>query len=229
VGLVTDLVNAREDKYVRGLMEAIEETDEAVQPRLWELVREFGLIDARRTHTLVGARLEAIEKLKELLNTGAREVPTIHNIIRADPWLIDPRWALLDDEVDIESMNIDFAPERDEQGNRLDFLFVLKPRAPAPLDEVIVVEIKRSRRPDGTVRRASIDEVNKFNGYVAYVDEYYRRSTDHPRISGLMIAEDYNSNAEPIRRQLEQIQNPRLSLKRGSESSEIRKIFIVGG
>ena len=47
------------------------------------------------------------------------------------------------DELDIGTLGVDYEPEVGETGLRLDFLFALVPHAPAPLDEVIVVEIKR--------------------------------------------------------------------------------------
>ena len=143
VDLMQSVVDARSDAAVRQLIEEIEASDEAVQPRMWGLVRQFGLIDARRTYTIIQARLKTISKLKAALAAGAREVPDLHIIVRNDPWLLDPRWHLLDDEVDMTKLGINFQPATDEAGHRLDFMFALMPKYPAPLDEIIVVEIKR--------------------------------------------------------------------------------------
>jgi hypothetical protein len=224
-----DIVNAKDDRYVRGLIEQIEATDESMQPQLWKLVHEFGLIDARRTHTLIEARLETISKLKETLEQGAREVPTIHNIIREDPWLVDPRWSLLDDEVDLATLNIEYKPEVDrETGKQLDFLFVLKPSAPAATDEVVIVEIKRATNSRGDIRKASLDEVNNFHAYVVGVREYYNRNTSPPSVRGLMICEAYTAQADPVRRNLEQIRDPRLEFKTWSRVVEDTEKLHLG-
>lgn len=69
---------------------------------MWKLVHQFGLIDARRLYSIIRARLETISRLKEALESGAKEVPDIHNVIARDTWLLDPRWDLLDHEVKVE-------------------------------------------------------------------------------------------------------------------------------
>lgn len=211
---VRDIVNSKEDKYVRGLLEAIEGTDESMQPQIWALVHEFGLIDARRTLSLVEARLATIAKLRQTLSHGGKEVPTIHNIIRDDPWLIDPRWSLLDEEVDISSFGIDFRPETDaETGLQLDYLFVLRPSDPATVDEVVVVEIKRASTKSGQMRKADLDEVNKFHSYVLSVRDAYGANTNPPSIRGLMICDGYTAQADRTKKSLEQVRDLRLEFK----------------
>jgi hypothetical protein len=204
--LMGQVLNAREDRIVRALMEEIADEDDPFQERMWKLVHDFGLLDARRNLTIIEARLKTIEKLKEAVLRGAKEVPDIHDIIRSDAWLLDPRWHPYDDEVD-------YQPEEDEKGQVVDFLFVLRPGKPAPIDEVIVVEIKRGRNADGSIRRASEDEVNKFHGYVGQVKVHYSKSTKLPIVRGLMIAEYYSERANIIRHDLEQILDPRMEFK----------------
>ena len=211
VDLMRSVVDARSDTAVRRLIEEIEASDEAVQPRMWELVRQFGLIDARRTYTIIQARLSSIAKLRAALVAGAREVPELHEIVKRDPWLLDPRWHLLDDEVDMTKLGVRFVPEEDEQGHRLDFMFALMPKRPAPVDEIIVVEVKRGTDARGNARHATEDEVNKFHSYVLDVREH--ESANHPpaTVRGLMIAQGYTHHAERVKQSLEQ--NPALSLR----------------
>jgi Histidine kinase-, DNA gyrase B-, and HSP90-like ATPase len=229
VSVVRDIVNAREDRYVRQLLEEIEVTDESMQPKIWELVHEFGLIDARRTLSLVEARLGAIAKLREALDHGAKEVPEIHRIIKEDPWLVDPRWSLLDDEVDLSSLGIDFEPGADDEtGATLDFLFVLRPRSPAALDQVVVLEIKRATDSQGRVRKASLPEVNKFHAYVSAVASHYERSTERPVVRGMMICEGYTAQADTIRRGLEQIQSPKMEFKTWGRAIEDTENLHLG-
>lgn len=211
--VMRDVVNSRSDVVVRQMMEAIEDEEDFVQERIWKLVQEFGLIDARRTMTLIESRLDTITRLRGAIEKGAREVPDLHNLVRDDAWLIDPRWHLYDDEVEIEKVIPDYEPEPDEEGLQIDFLFILQPKSPAPIDEVIVVEIKRGTNPDGQIHRANDREVNKFQDYVLAAKDYYDRDTHPPRVRGLMIAQDYTRKADRLRRSLEQIGAPMLEFK----------------
>ena len=120
--LMQEVLTARSDVVVRRMLETIEQEEGFVQTRIWGLVREFGLIDARRTKSLIEARLGTIKKLSNAIAQGASEVPELHGLVRDDPWLIDPRWDLYDDEVRIERFNIGYEPEQDEDGQQLDFL-----------------------------------------------------------------------------------------------------------
>lgn len=211
---VETVVNAQSDRAVRELVETIDQQeDEALQDQLWILVHEFGLIDARRILSLVEARLATIRKLKDAIQHGAREVPHIHKIITEDPWLLDPRWNIIADEVDISTLGVSYEPETSESGLRADFLFALVPHNPAPLDEVVVVEIKRGTNSDGSVRKATAEEVNKFHLYVLAVQEHYQRSTEHPAVRGLMIAQDYTQQANGLRQSLERVTDVRLAFR----------------
>jgi hypothetical protein len=210
---IETVVNAQSDRAVRELIESIELQDDAFQDEMWRLVYEFGLIDARRVLSVVEARLATIRKLKDAIHQGEREVPGIHKIIAEDPWLLDPRWNIVADEMDISSFGVDYEPELGEQGLRLDFLFALVPHAPAPLDEVIVVEIKRGTNADGTVRKATDAEVQKFHTYVLQVRDHYASNTVRPSVRGLFIAQDYTARANTVRRSLESTTDVRLAFR----------------
>ena len=118
------------------------------------------------------------------------------------------------DEVPLESLKEQKEPTMDEEtGQRLDFLFILKPKAPAPFDEVLIVEIKRGRKSNGRIHRVSEDEVNKFHSYVLGVHADYAQSSTSPLVSGLMIANDYNERAARTRRSLEQVREVKLEFQ----------------
>ena len=198
-----EVINSHKDKAVRELIERVSEESDDLQPRFWDLVREFSLIDARRTYTVVQARLKTIERLEDAVNSGAKEIPDIHDIIKDNPWLIDPRMILLADEVDLSKFNVEWQPEIEESGARLDFLFALQPNAKAGIDEVLVVEIKRSRLLNGKLYSANHDHLYKFHEYVVAVGDHYRRNTKMPRVIGLMIADSYTRRADRLRTSLE--------------------------
>lgn len=220
-GVIRQVVNASDEVQVRQMMEQIDEEEAPVQERLWALIHQFGLIDARKNLSIIEARLGAIRRLKGQVHSGATEVPELHNIVKDDPWLLDPRWSLLGDEVSLSDLDIEFEAEADEEtGRRLDFLFVLQPKPPAPIDEVVVIEIKRGFTKDGKERRASVDEVNAFHQYVLAVQEHYAVNTDHPNVRGLMIAQGYTGQADSVRKSLERVGNPKLEFKTWDRSLE---------
>jgi hypothetical protein len=214
LSVVRQVVNASDEVQVRELMEQIQNEAEPVQERLWGLIHQFGLIDARKNLSIIEARLSAIGRLKQEIDAGAKEVPDLHGIVKDDPWLLDPRWHLLGDEVPLEKLDVDFDPETEgETGRQLDYLFVLQPKHPAPVDEVVVVEIKRGYDAHGKTRKADGPEVNAFHQYVLAVQEHYDRSTERPIVRGLMIAQGYTKQGDSVRKSLEQIPRPRLEFR----------------
>ena len=96
----------------------------------------------------------------------------------------------------------------------MDFLFILQPKAPAPTDELLVVEIKRGFKSSGKAHIVSETEVNKFHSYVLAVrDHYSSGNTAVPSVSGLMIASRYSKRADRTRRSFEQIPDIRLEFR----------------
>ena len=211
---MVEVINGFKDKAVRELMERVRFEDAGFQTNFWGLVREFSLIDARKNYSIIQARLGTIDRLDIAIKAGANEVPEIHNVIKEFPWLLDPRWSLLGDEVPLDSIREQKEPTLDsETGERLDFLFILKPKAPAPFDELLVVEIKRGRNSNGRIHRVSEDEVNRFHSYVLGIHAAYSQNTLPPLVNGLMIANGYSDRASRIRRSLEQVREVKLEFQ----------------
>ena len=171
--------------------------------------RRFGLIDARRNQTIIQARLTAIAELRKFVRSGALEVPTIHEHIKRNPWLLDPRWYLLDDEVHLSEFGIDVS-DPDRPNERVDYLFALGPSSPYTHDELLVVEIKRGTDSNGRARAATDDEVSRFHGYVIQARESQDRSGNPLRVTGLMIAQRYTQKADARRRSLSTVEDVRL-------------------
>ena len=215
--LMIDIMDSYDDKSVREMIERISEEDDGIQERMWSLIAEFGLIDARRTATKIQARMQVIEKLEKLVVSGALEVPDIHVHLRDNPWLLDPRWDLYGDEVDLTKMlqkKYGLIPEG--QGHRVDYLFAIGPTKPTSADEVIVVEIKCAHNSDGSRRHVNPDELIKFGGYVENATTYYSQGNDPtevPTVRGLMIATGYTQTAEFQRRSLQEIPGAKYQFK----------------
>ena len=212
---MVEVVNGYKDRAVRELIERVQVEDEGFQSNFWGLVREFSLIDARKNLSIIQARLETIDRLDDAIKAGATEVPEIHGVVKQYPWLLDPRWSLLGDEVDPTTLSETYTPMKDEEtGDRIDFLFILQPSAPAATDELLVVEIKRGYKSNGQLHRASEAEVQKFYSYVLGVREHYASgNTAVPTVHGLMIANAYSDRANRTRQSLQQLPDVRLEFR----------------
>ena len=202
--LMMQTMDAYDDVAIREIIERISQEDESTQERMWGLVAEFGLIDARRAMTKIRARLEVIDKLAQMVKGGFLEVPDIHDHIVKNPWLLDPRWDLYDDEVDLtKALRDKFGLVPDAKGKFVDYLFTLSPSTPTFADQVIVVEIKRGTKPNGSPYHVTGDEVQRFATYVGYAEEHYGAAdspSSVPNVRGLMIASGYTQGAQIQRR-----------------------------
>lgn len=214
LAILQAVVDAKDDVIIRQMWQDINEESDDFQPQIWNIIRRFALIDARRNLTLIQGRIEAIDRLRQFVHDGAREVPTIHEHIKNYPWLIDPRWYLLDDEVDLEELGVPYERERDlGTGRYVDFLFGLQSSKPTLSDDYVVVEIKRGTNSDGSVRSATEEEVNRFNSYVVKIADRLSRSTEAQRVTGLMIAQRYTADADLIRRDHESRRDRRVAFR----------------
>ena len=95
----------------------------------------------------------------------------------------------------------------------MDFLFILRPNAPASLDQILIVEIKRGYMPDGKSRRVSADEVDKFHRYALSVRRSYATNSMPPSINGLMIANAYTEEADMVRKSLQSVSEVKLEFQ----------------
>ena len=209
-----EIVNSFNDRAVRELIDRVHVEDEEFKGTFWNLVREFSLIDARKNYSLIQARLETIERLDNAIKAGASEVPQIHQVIKEFPWLLDPRWSLLGDEINLDTLTEKAIPTTDpETGDILDFLFILKPNAPAPFDQLLVVEIKKGRKSNGRVHSVTNIEINKFHSYVLGVQAQYDLNSSPPSVTGLMIANGYTPKGNLVRKSLEQVRGVKLEFQ----------------
>ena len=206
--LMLEMIDGHSDKAVRGMIEAISNTDPEQQDVIWPLVAEFGLIDARRLKSIIEGRLGVIRKLRELIKGGAKEVPDIHQHVKENYWLVDPRWQLMDDEIELTKLlEKQFGVNQsDAEGMRLDFVYCLGPSPPAAKDTVFIVEIKRGTLKNGAPRKVTSDELHRFHDYYVLLDDHLRKlQTRPPSLRGIMIAADYQHQAVAVKSSLEKL------------------------
>ena len=215
--LLNSVMDAYDDQNIRELIDQIEDEDDPTQQNMWGLVAEFGLIDARRALTKIEARLEVIDKLESLVKGGNPEVPDIHKHLHNNPWLLDPRWDLYGNEVNLTRLLKNKQTQHtDKSGRRVDFVFAIGPDTPTSIDEIIVVEIKRGTNADGSPRKANLAELQKFVGYVSLATNYINQADDpssQPVVKGLMVASGYTADAQNHRRELELVPGSRYQFK----------------
>ena len=116
------------------------ETEFEDTEKLLNLFKEWEIVEAKEMARVTRGRITTIEKLQKLIENNALEVPTLHNFLKEFPWVIDPRWTLVDDEVrysDLLRGKFPEASDAPESDRRIDFLCVREGT------NLVVVEIKR--------------------------------------------------------------------------------------
>ena len=150
------------------ITEDLTETEFEDTEKLFDLFREWQIVEAKEMARVTEGRITTIEKLQSLIENNALEVPTLHNFLKEFPWVIDPRWTLVDDEVTYSQLLRDEFPEENdsEENKRIDFLCVRDGT------NLAVVEIKR---PESRVSRKELDQIEN---YVIFMRDYIERTSD---------------------------------------------------
>ena len=153
--------------------------------KLLNLFREWEIVEAKEMARVTQGRITTIEKLQKLIENNALEVPTLHNFLKEFPWVIDPRWTLVDDEVRYSDLLRDKFPEDSdapESDRRIDFLCVREGT------NLVVVEIKRPQA------KASVKELDQIAEYVIFMRENIPQTTDpdyqYEAITGYLLCGD---------------------------------------
>ena len=157
--------------------------------KLLNLFREWQIVEAKEMARVTEGRIATIEQLQKLIETNALEVPTLHNFLREFPWVIDPRWTLVADEVYYSQLLRDKFPEGSEvpeENKRIDFLCVREGT------HLVVVEIKRPQL------KASVKELRQIEEYVNFMWEQVERTTDpdaqYQEVTGYLLCGDLVDN-----------------------------------
>lgn len=133
------------------------------------LFREWQVVEAKEMARVTDGRITTIEKLQKLIDEDALEVPTLHNFLKEFPWVIDPRWTLVDDEVwfsELLRQNFPEPPDLPDGDRRIDFLCVREGT------RLVVVEIKKPNL------RASVKELEQIEEQVNFARNYVLKTTD---------------------------------------------------
>ena len=158
------------------IAQEIAESGVADVGKLLGLFKEWEVVEAKEMARVTKGRISTIEKLQDLIEKDALEVPTLHNFLKEFPWVIDPRWTLVADEVRFSAMLKDQFPDGDvaEADRRIDFLCVREST------NLVVVEIKRPNK------KASSGDLEQIERYVSFVRDQVQRTTDPERIGSVV-------------------------------------------
>lgn len=166
----------------RDMAEKIEETGTDDPEKLLNLFADWEILEAREMMKVTEGRIVAIKKLQRFIDTNAKEVPTIHNFLKLFPWVLDPRWTLVDDEAKYSDLLREEFPDSNtipEVDRRIDFLCV---------DErthLVVVEIKRPKA------KASVKDLNQIEEYVSFMRDQIKQTNDpryrYSKVTGYLL------------------------------------------
>lgn len=194
-------------EFVRNLNAAEESTFGQVQ----SLMTEWSVIEVISAAQLVKGRVEVVKLFERLLDEGAREVPDLHELLKMHPWLIDPTWDKLEDEITIEKcLEKHFKPTEEILPNgkrRLDFFCI------GDAGRLFVVEIKRAdfRCTDDT-------EIKQLKDYVDFLRDQEDQHKDLRRsrnnVQGYLIAGDFSTE---LNREIERISRDGMFVRRWGE------------
>ena len=157
--------------------------------KLLNLFREWQIVEAKEMARVTEGRIATIEKLQKLIETNVLEVPTLHNFLREFPWVIDPRWDLVADEISYTSLLREHFPQNSdvpETNRRIDFLCV------SERTNLVVVEIKRPKS------NASVEDLLQIERYVNFLRARVRQSTDsrYEDVTGYLLCGGLVNNDE---------------------------------
>ena len=174
-------------QYIRGSFEAQafkemvadlpEEPDSA---RMLDVFKTWNLIEAREMLRIVRGRLDAIEKLTQLVDRDAREMPEMHRYFLESPWILDPAWTDYRHEARYSKILSEQYPEGglEEKDRRMDFLAI------GTGNTLHVVELKRPKH------RVSAADMNQLLSYVDFVKSKMGSHPDSPYydVTGYVVA-----------------------------------------
>ncbi len=173
------------------ITEDLTATDFEDTEKLIALFREWQIVESKEMAKVTRGRIETIEKLQNLIDKNALEVPTLHNFLKEFPWILDPRWTLVDDEVRYSDLLRDRFPESDdipETDRRIDFLCAREGK------HLVVVEIKR---PQSKIRMRELEQVESYVNFIQAqilgTSDPDLQSTD---VSGYLLCGDVDNDNE---------------------------------
>ncbi|WFR84202.1 ATP-binding protein [Arthrobacter sp. Y-9] len=180
--IVEILLNAYENEQFFALLKELSELATSDQKSILDLMGEWDILEAVQAAQLVRGRVVVIQTLRRLIKDRAPEKPTMQDLLREHPWIIDPMWQILHHERSLETVLRETFHFTESEGDqrRLDFLCL------GDSGTAIVVEVKRPGDKIG------LKELGQLRGYVNTLRDRNDKagnftSTQRSQIVGVMI------------------------------------------
>jgi hypothetical protein len=184
----------------RELVTTLEENPSAVN--LLVAFEEWRVIEAREILRLVKGRLEAIKQFDYMIKTDAREVPELHKFFAKFPWILDPSWLEVYDEVYYSDLlRKEFPDDNLETSNRrIDFVCM------GVGDTCHIVELKR---PSHKINWTDLDQLEKYVAFVRGKLGTSPRGRSYSSAAGYIVAGDMVDKNE-VRQKRDNLERSRM-------------------
>jgi hypothetical protein len=186
------IVRAFENDSFMDLIRAINAADPESQAELADLLREWTIQEAVQTAQIVRGRVEVIRRFEEMIAAKVKEKPDMQDFVKANPWLLDARWEMLQHERSLDKVVAEHFPSAAATGgdgdDRLDFFCL------ADSLRCVVVELKR---PGHTVGK---DEIQQLTEYVFFLRKRGETATEPGEqlaVEGLLVAGKIRPDDQP--------------------------------
>lgn len=192
--IVRILIHAYENDHFFDAIRSLRDLDPTAQDEVARVIREWDVLEAVQTATLVRGRVELIRTFEEMIDRGAPEKPDMQDFLRDHPWLIDPSWQMMAHEQSLDNVleknfNRTKAVKK-RGGRRLDFLCI------GDSMHAVVVEVKR---PGIKVGKA---EVRQLEDYIDYLRQWNEQASGgrsvRQKITGVLIYSRIDPEAQSM-------------------------------
>ena len=177
-----------EQKAFRNMVESL--PAEPASADILGVFKTWDLIEAREMLRIVKGRLESIERLADMVDKGAKEIPDMHKYFKKWPWILDPTWTQWRDEVRYSQILAREYPDKelDEADRRIDFMAI------GVGDTIHVVELKR---PGHAINS---DDMTQLKRYVTFVDAHTGSDPDRPykSVAGYIVASRIRNDRDTV-------------------------------
>lgn len=203
--LLSYIKNVFDYKEFQELSQEIEKESPENTTRLIELFQEWEILEAKEMYHILEGRVSTIEKLRWYLDHNAKEIPVLHDYLKKFPWIMDPRWTLIQDEARYSDILRKKFPDHDKD-KRIDFLCF------GSWPNVIVIEIKR---PGVSIGSKELDQIRE---YVIAVEGLLGNDIEasYKKVYGYLICEDVQKSSTNAKR-IEKLQENGIFIRKYSE------------
>lgn len=176
--LFEHVVDGYQDKVMVNVIEDIIKLPPEEMQKTLEILNEFDILEAIRTHKIVSSHVVVIRRFKEMIVAGVPEKPDMHEHIRKYPWLIGIKYSPWDYEPTLKQvLDEKFGVKVDDKGGKkIPDIVVMRGGT-----DVVVIELKR---PDYSV---GMEELNQVKGYVDYLRHWVKGTNTEGLMKGARI------------------------------------------